>query len=81
MKYSFTSYAQRRRHLAPEADRILPLIAAAGTVGMNRKQLGSAVDLDRDVLDQLLAGLVEIGMLAVTWEGGVRVYRTLTIGG
>lgn len=78
MKYSFHTYAQkRRRHLAPEADRILPLIASSGRVGMTRKQLGGAVELDRDVLDQLLAGLVGIGMLAVTWEDGVRVYRAV----
>ena len=44
---------------------------------MSRKQIGSAVDLDRDVLDQLLAGLVGIGMLTVAWEGGVWVYRTV----
>ena len=76
MKYSFSTYAQRR-HLAPESERILPLIAAAGALGMSRKQIGSAVDLDRDVLDQLLAGLVGIGMLTVAWEGGVWVYRTV----
>ena len=42
---------------------------------MNRGQLGGAVELDRDVLDELLAGLVGIGMLVVAWEDGLPVYR------
>lgn len=74
MEYSFTSW-ERKRHLTPEGERILPLVAASGSAGMNRKQIGNAVDLDRDIVDQLLAGLVGIGMLTVAWEGGVPVYR------
>ena len=74
MKYSFHTYAQRR-HLAPQADWILPLVAAAGLVGMNRKQIGGAVDLDRDMLDELLSGMVQIGMLTVAWDSGLPVYR------
>ncbi len=81
MIYPFKTWAQRRQHLAPEAERILPLIVAAGPMGMNRKQIGSAVDLDRDVLDELLAGLVNIGLLTVTWGYGVLVYRTGIMGG
>jgi hypothetical protein len=77
---SFKSW-ERRRHLAPEADRILPLVAAAGTAGMNRFQLGNAVDLNRETLDQLLAGLVGIGLLTVAWVRGVPVYRAGIIGG
>lgn len=78
---SFNSWERRRRHLAPEADRILPLVAPAGTVGMNRRQLGNALDLSRETLDQLLAGLVGTGLLAVAWERGVPVYRAGIIGG
>jgi hypothetical protein len=81
MNSSFKSWERRRRHLAPEADRILPLVAAAGTAGMNRFQLGNAVDLNRETLDQLLAGLVGIGLLTVTWVQGVPVYRAGTMGG
>lgn len=72
---SFKSW-ERRRHLAPEAERILPLVAAAGTAGMNRFHLGNAVDLNRETLDQLIAGLVGIGLLTVSWEDDVPVYRT-----
>lgn len=74
MKYSFKSF-EKRRQVAPESDRLLPVISASGSVGMTRHQIGNAVDLDRDVLDQLIAGLVGIGMLTVAWEGGVAVYR------
>ena len=74
MEYSFTSW-ERKRHLTPEADRILPLVAAAGSSGMTRHQLGNAVDLDRDTLDQLLAGLAGIGLLTVAWQNGVPIYR------
>jgi hypothetical protein len=77
---SFKSW-ERRRHLAPEAERILPLVVSAGSVGMNRRQLGSAVDLDHETLDQLLSGLVGIGLLTVAWEGGLPVYRAGTSGG
>jgi hypothetical protein len=78
---SFTSWERRRRHLAPEAERILPLVAAAGTVGINRFQLGNAVDLSRETLDQLLSGLVGIGLLTLALERGVPVYRAGTKGG
>jgi hypothetical protein len=72
---SFNTWERRRRHLAPEAERILPFIAAAGWSGMTRRQIGNAIELDRDTLDQLIAGLVGIGLLTVAWERGVPVYR------
>jgi hypothetical protein len=78
---SFKSWERRRRHLAPEAERILPLIAAAGTAGMTRRQIGNAVDLSRETLDQLLSGLVGIGLLTLALERGVPVYRAGTMGG
>ena len=79
--YSFMSWVHRRHgvgDLMPEADKVVPLVAGAGAAGMTRQQLGHAVDLDRDVLDELLAGLVRVGLLAVSWEIGVPVYRTRT---
>jgi hypothetical protein len=75
MKYSFKIWERQRRHLAPEPDRVLPLVQAAKGEGMTRKQLGGAVDLERDVLDELLAGLVNAGLLTYGWENGVPVYR------
>ena len=75
MDLSF-KFWERQRHLAPEAERILPLIAAAG--GLTRKQLGHAVDLERDVLDGLLGGLVSANLLTLAWEGGVPIYRSIS---
>ena len=75
MTSSFKSWLKRRRHLAPEADRILPLVAAAGTSGMTRMQLGHAVRLDRGILDALLSGMVEVGVLTVAWVDGGPVYQ------
>lgn len=78
---SFKTWEKQRRHLAPEAERVLPLVASAGSVEMNRRQLGSAVDLDHETLDHLLAGLVGIGLLTVALEGGLPVYRAGIMGG
>jgi hypothetical protein len=79
MTGSFKSWV-RHRHglddLTPEADKVLPLVAGAGPTGIARRELGHAIDLDRDVLDELLAGLVRAGLLSVTVEGGVPIYRT-----
>jgi hypothetical protein len=74
MEYSFTSW-ERRRHLAPDSERILPMVVAAGTAGMTRKQLGNVIELDREVMDELLAGMVQIGLLTVVWREGLPVYR------
>lgn len=74
MVASFKTWEQRRR-LQPDADRLLPIIGAAGATGVSRRQLGHAVDLDRDVLDQLLSGLVEFGLLTLTTGAGGPVYR------
>ncbi len=78
MDISFTSWERRRRHISPEPERILPLLKAAGTAGMTGKQLGAAVELDRDVLDELLAGLVSAGLLTLVRQGGGPVYRATT---
>jgi hypothetical protein len=76
MDHSFKSWLDRRRRGPPEAENIVPLVAASGMVGMNRKQLGSAIDLEREILDELLDGLVRSGLLTVAWENGVPVFRT-----
>lgn len=56
----------------------MPLLKATGTAGMTRKQLGAAVELDRDVLDDLLAGLVSAGLLTLVRQEGGPVYRATT---
>jgi hypothetical protein len=74
MEYSFRAWEQTRR-LQPQAEMIVPMIKASGVYGMNRRQIGLAVDLDRDVLDRLLGGLVSFGLLNVTTGPGGPVYR------
>ena len=64
MEYSFHAWVHRRRHLSPAADRVLPLIVAAGEAGITRKELGHSLDLDRDTLEGLLAGLAGVGQSA-----------------
>ena len=76
MDISFTAWEQRRRNISPESERILPMVKASGIYGMSRKQLGSAVDLDRDVFDQLLAGMVSAGILTMTNTVNGPVYRS-----
>lgn len=76
--HSWVHQRDRQQHgHAPVADKVLPLIAQAGRRGMTRGEVGKAVgdDLDRDALDGLLAGLVEFGLLAVTRENGLLVFR------
>ena len=75
MNSSFKAWEKRRRQLAPEAENTFPLVAAAGRSGMTRKQLGNAIELDQEVLNELLSGMVEIGLLAVIWRDGMPVYR------
>jgi len=67
---------QRREHV-PAADLVVPLVAQAGHAGLTRGEIGRAVsdDLDHDALDHLLAGLVEFGLLVVTRENGLLVFR------
>lgn len=77
----FQSWVQRRNHErrehVPVADLLVPLVAQAGQVGMTRGEIGKAVgdDLDRDALDDLLEGLVQFGLLTVTRENGLLVFR------
>ena len=75
---SYISWERRRRHLSPEADRLLPLIATS-TTGLTRKQIGHAVDLDRDVMDELLAGMVGVGLLMLWRDARGPVYRATSV--
>ena len=74
---SYSTWIQKQKAKPPEADRLIPLIHQAGAAGISRGEIGSAIKLDRDVLDDLLAGLVRVGVLTVADENGVRVYRAV----
>ncbi len=79
MEYSFNNWMRRRRHISPESERILPIVKAAGAMGMSRKQIGHAVDLDRDVLDDLLAAMIGAGMLILSRDARGSVYRATAL--
>jgi hypothetical protein len=79
--YSFQAWLnqrdrERREHV-PAADKVVPLIARAGQAGMVRADIGKAVGdgLDPHALDNLLASLVEFGLLTVRRETGLLVFR------
>jgi hypothetical protein len=76
---SFTAWVQRRERAGhghvPDSDRIVPLIAQAGSRGMTRREVGHAVRLEPDDLNHLLDALVRFGLLVVGRESGVPVYR------
>ncbi len=76
---SFLSWLYRKenrpdRHIA-QADKLMPLLQQAGPGGMTRRQLGSAVDLDPNILDELLAALVSSGIVSLDQVGGGPRYR------
>ena len=71
----FETWVQKQQIKTPEADRILPLISQAGPQGISRGEIGKAITLDRQVLDDFLDGLVRIGVVQITDKNGIRVYR------
>lgn len=73
---SFTSWLGTH---TPASDQIVPFVSQSGIHGMNRKQIGSVIKLDRDTLDQVLAGLVDFGLLTMTVDNGLRVYRATSL--
>ncbi len=70
----FSSWIQKQQIKPPEADRLVPLIAQAGAAGISRGEIGRAIALDRDVLDEFLDGLVRAELLRIVDRGGVRIY-------
>lgn len=79
METSFLAWLETRAHRSelPEATRLSQLIAQAGTGGIRRRDLGKAITLDGDVLDDLLAAMVAAGQVEVAEVGGKRVYYSL----
>lgn len=46
---------------------------------MSRAEIGKAINLERDVLDSFLNGLVQVGVLAVSVENEIRIFRATAI--
>jgi len=73
---TFQSWLEQRRPppVISEVDRLVALILAAGTAGISRADL-SGIDLPREVIDELLASLLRLGMIRATGSGQSSVYR------
>ncbi len=58
--------------IVPQCDMVLRVIRQAGPAGIDRGSIGAAIDLPKELLDQLLAAL---GGITVKAERGTQVYR------
>ena len=58
-----------------ESDRLMRFIMQAGPNGIAEGDLKKQIDLPRQTVDQLLAGLLGLGLIVVTGQYGVRVFR------
>ncbi len=58
-----------------ESDRLMRFIMQAGPGGIAEGDLKKQIDLPRQTVDQLLAGLLGLGLIVVTGQYGERVFR------
>ena len=70
----FTNWLHKRLNGLPDADKLVQLIQAAGASGIPEGELRSAVDLPRQLVDNLLQALVGSRQVGVINRGGKRVY-------
>ena len=69
---TFTHWLERR-HI-PDSDKITALIQSVGRNGIPENQLRGAVELPKQLVDELLAALVSSRMVGVAERQGVRWY-------
>ena len=76
---TFRTWLERRHRqpgpIVPEVDKIMRWIITAGQRGIRYGELLASTELERDVVDRLLAGLYDLGMVSVSGSGVGRVYR------
>ena len=53
------------------------MLVQSGRRGVTRSELGSAIDLPSEVVDEMLEMLARIGWITATWDGQNHVYRTI----
>ena len=58
-----------------ESDRLMRLIMQSGAGGIAEGDLKARIDLPRESIDQLVAGLLGLGLVVVTGQYGQRVFR------
>jgi DNA-binding transcriptional regulator LsrR (DeoR family) len=56
------------------------VISAAGPEGLSREEIALEIQLDRKMLDQLLAALVQIGQISIAQENGDQIFRASNFG-
>jgi hypothetical protein len=71
---TFHSWLHKRLSIMPDADKISELIRLAGPNGIEEGQLRSAVELPKELVDNLLAALVSAAQATVVLRDGKRVY-------
>ena len=64
-----------RPPIIPPPHSVVPILTRAGPQGMTRRELRDVIDLDGRLLDQLLAALASMGLIAAAREGDQMVYR------
>jgi hypothetical protein len=69
---TFTNWLQQKH--APDSDKIAMIIQQAGSTGIPETQLRSGIELPRQLVDDLLAALVDARIVRVAERGGVRWY-------
>ena len=79
-KYGMHTFHQwiEARKLAPqisESDRLMRIIMRAGPGGVAESDFKKQIDLPRQSVDELLAGLLGLGLIIVTGQYGERVFR------
>lgn len=73
----FVQWLERRKTPPEisESDRLMRSIMKAGPGGIAEGDLKKQIDLPRQSIDQLLAGLLGLGLIVATGQYGVRVFR------
>jgi hypothetical protein len=61
-------------NVMPEADKVLFLIQSVGRNGIAEPQLRSAVDLPKNLMDEMLDSLISSRQVAVVMMDGTRVF-------
>jgi hypothetical protein len=79
--HTFHQWVEARK-LAPqisESDCLMRLVMHAGPGGIAEGDLKKQIDLPRQSVDQPLAGLLGLGLIVVTGQYGVRVFRPANV--
>jgi hypothetical protein len=76
---TFNAWLHSRTKSMPEADKILFLVQSAGQNGISEPELRSAVDLPRDLMDELLNSLVSSRQVGIGMTDGKRIFVAIPL--